>query len=233
MLDRVERSGLSTLAATTACLVALAAGCDTAAERGSEVDEADGHPAVDGNVVTPTGFPPAVIELDEELRYVGSDEFVLGGRADTDVHVYAEADDAGQVLRLYWIQLEGYLPSVDRRYDYSGSQGRTEIDGHMYYEDAWVWDLDAIEIDPASDTGHVLALLRDDGLRLGPDLIGLRLVRLDAARRNELLIVYFEDLAAAGLGPDALSGPDRARTVEGLRGRALGGFSIEERAGAD
>lgn len=170
------------------------------------------------------------MEFDDGLEYVGSSEFVLYGVADAAIHVFVALGDQRRVQRLYWIQFEGYLPTVDRSYDYDASQGRTEIGGHQYYEDAWVWNLNAVDIRAGSDTEHVLELLREHELVLGPELIGLRLVRLDAERRKELMIVYLEDLRASRLSADALSGRDRARVVEALRTRALGGVRIEEQA---
>jgi hypothetical protein len=170
------------------------------------------------------------MDFDDSLEYVGSSEFVLYGVADAAIHVFVARKGGQRVQHLYWVQFEGYLPTVDRSYDYTDSQSRTEISGHEYYEDAWVWNLDAVDIRDGSDTEHVFELLREHGLVLGPEVIGLRLVRLDAERRNELMIVYLEDLRAYGLSADALSGRDRARVVEGLRARAVGGFRIEEGA---
>jgi len=190
---------------------------------------ANAQTEVSGNTVTSTQFPPVVMEFDADLEYVGSSEFVLYDVADAVIHVFVERDDRRRVQRLYWIQFEGYLPRVDHTYDYTDSQGRTEIGGHTYYEDAWVWNLDAADVRSGSDTDHVLKLLRRRDLELGPRLLGLRLVRLDAERRNELMIVYLEDLRAAGIPPDALSGGTRDRVVAALRARALEGFAIEER----
>ena len=95
---------------------------------------------------TSTQFPPVVMEFDDGLEYVGSSEFVLYGVADAAIHVFVALGDQRRVQRLYWIQFEGYLPTVDRSYDYDASQGRTEIGGHQYYEDAWVWNLNAVDI---------------------------------------------------------------------------------------
>lgn len=187
---------------------------------------------VRGSVLTSTQFPPVIMRFDEGLEHVGSTEFVLYGVADAAIHLFAELED-GRVERLYWIQFEGYLPTVDRTYDYSDSQGRTRIGDHDYYEDAWVWNLNTARIRPGSDTERVLDLIRERGLMLGPELIGLRLVRLDGAARNELMIVYLEDLSVSGLSPGALGGGDRPRVVEALRTRALGSVRIEERASSN
>jgi hypothetical protein len=183
---------------------------------------------VTANVLTSQQFPPIIMRFGDAYEYLGATEFVLYGVANTTIHLFAQTENR-QVSRLYWVQFEGYLPGVDRTYDYSDSEGRTTIAGREYYEDAWVWDLAALRVRPGSDTEQVLALLRQRGLELGPEVVGLRLVSLDPAARNELMIVYLEDVRELGGSATALQGSERSRTVNALRNRALAGLEIEER----
>lgn len=183
--------------------------------------------SVEGNVLTSDGFPPVTITFDDSISFVGSEKFVLYGVADTEIFLFASIE-GNQVQRLYWIQFEGYLPHVDHKYDYSGSQGRTVINGHMYYEDSWVWNLETAEIKSDSDTQHVLTLLEEAGLKLVPDLLGLRLVRLDATARNELMIVYLQDFSEYSDVSAEFDDEKWAEIDSQLRESALAGFRVSE-----
>ena len=184
-----------------------------------------GQSRVTGNVLSSTGFPPATIRFDEALAYAGVREFVLYGVANTTVHLFV-GTDGRRVSRLYWVQFEGYLPGVDRTYDYSDAESRTPIAGATWFEDAWLWNLADLNVRPGSDTDHVLAMLRERGLELPPLVAGLRLVQLDASARRELMIVYLEDVELAGIARASMQGSSRPGTVGALRQRALSSMSI-------
>lgn len=178
------------------------------------------------NVIVSDRFPPVEITIDETFEPVGVYEGVLYETADAQIHVYAKGA-AGEAQRLYWIQFEGYLPEIDRTYDYSNSQRETPIGDHTYHDDFWIWDLRELEIEEGSDTGVVLDLLEEAGLTFGPQLVGLRLVRLDEAKRNELMIVYLEDIYASGL-INLSPGTTPEEAIETFRTRAIEGLVIEE-----
>ncbi len=186
-----------------------------------------------GNVLTSSGFPPVTLTVNDAFQYLGKDRFVLYGTADAEIHLFGELDE-GRVRRLLWIQFEGYLPSrIFSWYDYGDSPRRTEIGGAAYFDDVWPWELGAAKVRPGSDTERVLELLLRNNLSLGPEVMALRLVRLDEAARNELMIVYAEDLrdhewTVAELSEGGSSRQQWMAISQQLRERALASFSVSE-----
>lgn len=187
---------------------------------------------VEGQVLTSKGFPPGAIEFDSGLKYMSAERFVLYKVADCEIHLFAEVE-GGRMRRLYWV-LEGYLPNKKRlKYDYSDSERRTVIGGHEFYDDSWFTNIDAARKRwrAGSDIAHAFALSESNGVTAGPDLMGIRLVRLSDDRRKELMIIYYEDLESTGFtavdlrkgGPAVDRGPE---FLEGLRERALQGMTL-------
>ena len=80
---------------------------------------------VAGPIVTHAGEKVAV-HVPATATYVGNERFNLYGVADAEIHVFADADAARKVQRLYWVQFESYLPSNDHRYNYA--EGNTRFD---------------------------------------------------------------------------------------------------------
>jgi len=189
---------------------------------------------VHGNTLASTGFPEGTITVDAGLTYVGGEAFILYDVARCEIHLYAEADERGRVLRLYWFQFEGYLPSATKRsYDYSGDPHRTVIGGHMYYDSVRRYNVEAMRggWGDDSDTMHVVRLLEREGCRLKGDVMRIRLVRLDDEKERELMIVYMEALERYGLSLSDFEGAGGdfkwREAVEALRSRALAGMKID------
>ena len=192
--------------------------------------------AVTGRLLTSRGFPAGNITFGEGLEYIGSDLFVLYGVARCEIYLFGESDEEGRIKRLYWVQFEGYLPDNDHTYDYSGSERKTQIGGRTFHDDVWFYDLDEASKNwrDGSDSRHVLKLLADAGYEAGPEMMGIRLVHLDDARRNELMIIYQEDLSEHGLSvTDLDEGGGRVGEWEAIskkmRARALAGMSLSFR----
>ncbi len=189
---------------------------------------------VEGSMLVSKGFPEGTITVDNVLTYVGGETFILYEVARCEVHLYAEADDCGRVLRLYWFQFEGYLPSIESRgYDYSDDPYRTMIGRHEFYDSVRYYNVAASQggWPDDSDTMHVLRLLEGEGYRLDGDIMRIRLVRLDEGNEQELMIIYMEDLDQHGLSLTDFGGTDGAlkwkEACEGLRTRALAGMKID------
>ena len=86
---------------------------------------------------------------------------------------------------------------------------------------------------PDSDAGRAAAFLEGKGYNLeGEDIVYQRFVRLvDDARRNELLIIYYENLNGTGLTAADLSEKGRAagqreKVFKELMNRALKSFTV-------
>jgi hypothetical protein len=183
--------------------------------------------SVQGNVVTSTQKPRVHIQVPRTVHYVGSDRWVLFGIADCQLFAFVQADSRKHVQRLYWVQFEGYLPSMPKlQHEYRSTRHAT-LAGMDFYVDTWLerndsagprsQDLRALEawvrakgyavpegINTGSDEQHIAALLRANGYALAPAMMSVRFVHLLDNKRRELMIIYSEDLAPTGLTVEEL-----------------------------
>jgi hypothetical protein len=192
--------------------------------------------SVQGNVVTSTQEPRVRIQLAQTYHYVGADRWVLFGIANCQLFAFVQADSRKRVQRLYWVQFEGYLPSMPRlQHEYRSTRHAT-LAGMDFYVDTWFDrndaarvpspDLRALEawvrakgysvpkgINTGSDEQHITALLHSAGYTLPPEMMSVRLVHLLDGKRKELMIIYSQDLASTGLTIEELrkGGRDYAR----------------------
>jgi hypothetical protein len=178
--------------------------------------------SVQGNVVTSTQEPRVHIRLPRTVHYVGSDHWVLFGIADCRLFAFVQSDSRKRVRRLYWVQFEGYLPSMPKLQHEYGSTRHATLAGMDFYLDTWLerndpagppsQDMHALEawirakgyavpegINSGSDEQHIAALLRANGYALPPAMMSVRFVHLLDNKRKELMIIYSEDLAPTGL----------------------------------
>jgi hypothetical protein len=154
---------------------------------------------VEGNTITSDHDPRIRIVLPKSVAYVGADRWHLYDIADCELHVFVEADANKNVQQLYWVQFEAYLPSKpEMSYQYDSPQ-HTTIGGLDFYVDTWVRTRnDATRA--GSDREHVQGLIGAKGYQMPAGMMYVRLVHLlDQQRRRELMIIYGEDLAPAGL----------------------------------
>lgn len=189
---------------------------------------------VKANTLVSGGYPEGVIRMSPDLDYVGGETFILYDVARCEIHLYVEADESRLVRRLYWLQFEGYLPSViPRTYDYSDDPYRTMIGGHEFYDSVRYFNITSSREgwSEDSDIMHMLRLLESNGYSFSDDIMRIRLVRLDENRKQELMIIYMEDLQSHGLDIDDFEGPTGEskwiEVSEGLRSRALAGMTLE------
>jgi len=190
--------------------------------------------AVKGQVLTSPAMPAASIEFDKEFKYVGGHSFILYDVARAEQHFFVDADKDGRVKRFYWVQFEGYLPSNTHAYDYKQKVPRSvQIGGLEFIADAYPRNIKANPGRPDSDGTRARTFLESKGYRMASDdLLSQRLVHLvDETRRNELMVIYIEDLSPTGLvaadfaegGRAAARWPDISK---GLLERAVGGMKI-------
>jgi hypothetical protein len=136
------------------------------------------------------------------------------------------------VERLLWFQFEGFLEGNDRRYRYPSSMRTITIGGMTFLHDADVLNIDEDYRErPASDSAHVVDFLRDKGYTFGGDTMFHRLVWLDADLRNELMIIYSENMHSTGYRHSdfAEGGPAAAewsRISQALQERSLASFKV-------
>ena len=84
---------------------------------------------------------------------------------------------------------------------------------------------------PNSDSAHVVDFLKTKGYRLGGDVVFKRLVWLDHDKRNELMIIYSEDLGlteypVGDLSEAGVPVAKRPEFAQPLHDRAMASFFI-------
>ena len=187
--------------------------------------------AVAGRTVTSKSDPAAVLEFDAGFQHVGGQRFILYDVADAEQHFFVDADSDGRIRRLFWVQFEGYLPSNTHSYNYR-SPRRASIGGLEFVVDTWFRKTSGPSR-PGSDGARARELLEAKGYRFPEEVASVRLVHLtDDSKRNELMIIYSEDLAPSGLSVDALqpggSAENRAEELGNqLLSRATSGIQIK------
>jgi hypothetical protein len=189
---------------------------------------------VAGQVLTSKDTPAVRLEFDKAFKYLGAQSFVLYDVANAEQHFFVDADKDGRVRRFYWVQFEGYLPSNTHTYNYK-SPKVVNAGGFDFFADVYPRSLKGDLGRPDSDGNRARAFLSSKGFRMiGSEFISQRLVHLvDQTKRNELMIIYIEDLTDTGLTAADLSesGSARARWPEisqGLLVRALKNMKVSK-----
>jgi hypothetical protein len=176
-------------------------------------------------------LPAVAIRIDPAFKYVGATSFILYDLAHVEQHHFVVADKERHIERLLWFQFEGYLENSERTYRYSGMQ-TMRLKDLTFLHDADVLNIEKDYAErPTSDSAHVVDYLRQNGYTLTGDAMFKRLVWLDANLRDELMIIYSEDLRSTGICPSDLAkeGPAAAEWAaisRALHERALSSFEI-------
>ena len=188
--------------------------------------------SVKDQVLTSTEMPAVRIEFDKGFKYVGNHSFILYDVAHAEQHFFIDADKEGRVKRMYWVQFEGYLPSNTHTYRYKVNK-TANIGGLEFVADAYARNIKGNPGRPDSDSARARAFLESKGYRMASDdVLSQRLVHLvDEAKRNELMIIYLEDLSGMGLTAADLAEGGRAAArwdeiSNGLLDRAVKGMKI-------
>jgi hypothetical protein len=159
------------------------------------------------DVLTSEHDPQVRIIVPASAQYLGADRWILYGFDDCELHAFVDADQQKTVQRLYWVQFESYLPSRPNMHHKYDSPRHAEMEGMDFYVDTWPRASDA-KAERGSDLEHLEALVRSKGYQLPPGMMYARFVHLlDEGKRKELMIIYAENLAPAGLtAADLLKG---------------------------
>ena len=223
---------------TVACLALLSAAdvrplatADTGKPAAGGSD-ASSRRTVRGQVLTSSETPAVRLKLADGFKYAGSQTFILYGVARAEQHFFVNADERGRIRRMYWIQFEGYLPDNTNSYQYKSTKSVT-LGGLEFIADSGARNIKAGSARPDSDGERARAFLKEKGYSpAGDDVLTQRLVHLvDEQKRDELMIVYIEDLAGMKLTAQDLApgGAAAARWEEisrGLLERAVSGIAI-------
>jgi hypothetical protein len=189
---------------------------------------------VSGQVLTSKDTPAVRLEFDKAFKYIGAQSFVLYDVANAEQHFFVDADKDGRIKRFFWVQFEGYLPTNTHSYNYK-SPKIVNAGGFDFFADVYPRSLKGDLGRPDSDGNRARAFLSAKGLKMiGTEFISQRLVHMvDQAKRNELMIIYIEDLSDTGLTAADLieGGSARARWPEisqGLLDRALKSMKVSK-----
>ena len=118
-------------------------------------------------VLTSTYLPPIRIKFDSQFKYVGTQKFILYERAQVEQFFFIDADSAGRIRRMYFAQFEGYLPGVDAKYEYPGTETVT-LGGYTYIVNAEsVPNVSAVlKQNPQSDAARAVSFLETRAIDL-------------------------------------------------------------------
>ena len=136
---------------------------------------------------------------------------------------------------MYWLQFEGYLPGLPHSYDYKGARS-VSIGGLDFFADTYARNIKLNPGRPDGDAAHGRAFLESKGYKLGSDeTITARFLHyIGEKKRDELMIIYLEDLADLGVtaADVAKGGKDEAKfseIAEAFLARAQKDIKIRQR----
>lgn len=153
---------------------------------------------VQSNRLSSDQLPTIQIEVDASFTYIGGLRFILYEVAHVEQHHFVIADSQRRLQRLLWFQFEGFLDNNQHRYQYGINEVLT-LGGYDFLHDADVHDVDQdYQVRPTSDSAHVVDFLQANGYGWSGETCFKRLVWLDPDQRNELMIIYSEDLSSLG-----------------------------------
>ena len=187
--------------------------------------------SVEGNRIISKALPAAVLEVSTDMTYAGTQSFDLYNVANAEQHFFV-ARDGHRVKRFLWIQFEGY--KGDNAYTYNYKDSTITHSGQTWHRRVASTHVADAETRPDSDGARARGFLKSKGWTLGPEVLTERLVwLLDSPARNELMLIYIEDLADQGLtAADLREGGkahDRWPTIaEEFHQRALATFSVKQ-----
>ncbi|HEU5218755.1 MAG TPA: hypothetical protein VFU23_08845 [Gemmatimonadales bacterium] len=186
--------------------------------------------ATRSTIISPD-LPKAIFEAAPGMVYAGTQTFDLYGVANAEQHFFVELDGT-RVKRLLWIQFEGYHPDNTSTYTYRDTT--IVHSGHAWHRRISATRIPEVEARPESDGARARAFLKAKGWTVGPDVMLERLVwLLDVPARNELMVIYMEDLADRGLtAADLTTGSAQSQwsaLADALHLRALASFAIRDR----
>jgi hypothetical protein len=155
---------------------------------------------VKGHVLKSPDTPAVEIEISKDFKYVGGQRFILYTVANAEQHFFVDADKEGRIKRMYWIQFEGFLPTNTNSYTYKGTKTVT-IGGLDFIADAYARNIKLNPGRPDSDGALGRAFLASKGYRLASDeTLSLRFLHfIGEKKRDELMIIYLEDMSGLGL----------------------------------
>ena len=177
-------------------------------------------------------LPAATLKFGKDFKYVGGHQFILYNVAHAEQHFFVNAGKDGLIKRMYWVQFEGYLPDNRNSYTYKGTKS-VDIGGFDFIADTYARNIRASPGRPDSDGAMGRNFLAQNGYRLASDeIISQRFLHyIGEDKRNEIMIIYLEDMSVLGLtSKDVAAGGKAAgefgKISEDLLARAIKDLKI-------
>jgi hypothetical protein len=191
---------------------------------------------VEGNAVVSPAAPAARIEVDKDLSHVGSLAFVLKDVADVERAVFARPGDGGRVKALFIAQFESVRPGVKGGYSFAVTNP-TRLGKHDYQTTVGFFNFaQAAAASPGAEADHTKAFLAKHRLDVDKDdFLVARYARVtDDAKRSEVILFYYENLAELGvtraeLGPGGRREGEREKLFREFADRAVRRFAVRDR----
>lgn len=187
---------------------------------------------VKGQEIISPAWPAVRLEFDKAYKYVGMTNFILYDVARAEQHFFVDADQEKRIRRLYWIQFEGYLPDNTHRYNYQ-SKTIVKLGGLDFFADSYARKI-GTGGRPDSDGAKAQKFLTEQGYQFASDqMLMQRLVHLtDETKRNELMMIYMEDLSplnltAADLAPNGKAAAQWEEVAKALLQRATQAVKVK------
>lgn len=187
---------------------------------------------VKGRTLTSIELPAVRIKFGKEFEYAGGHRFVLYNVATAEQHFFIDAGKDGLIRRMYWVQFEGYLPNNTNSYTYKGNK-TVNIGGLDFIADTYARNIRANPGRPDSDGALARNFLAQRGYRLASDeTLSQRFLHyIGEDKRNELMIIYLEDMSplgvtAADLADGGKDAGKRAGIFDAMLARAQKGLTF-------
>jgi len=188
---------------------------------------------VTNQMLISSDLPAVQIQINPALRYVGEVlSFRLYDSADVEIFLFLE-EHKGKVQRMLKFHFETLMPHIEQAYTLPAGTS-IRFGENTYSASTELVNLaSGLAQRPNSDTMQVLSFLGEKKLKIEPEVMVCRYMRvLGEEKRSAFLITYFEDISnieipSANLGMNLGENPWE-RTGKLVQKRSLGSFTIIE-----
>ncbi len=164
--------------------------------------------SVDGTILISDKLPKIKIKVDDEFKFIGNFDFEIIALSDEykdevkgkaiaagERFVFAVADVNKVVEKLFIVQLEGFLPGFDFKFNYNFANADF-IGDNKYRHNTWFYDSKKLaEQNPHGEGAKTRLFLEEKGFKLEDQFMMSRFVGLASEdRKNEIIIFYIEML---------------------------------------
>ncbi|WP_411031750.1 hypothetical protein [Spongiimicrobium sp. 3-5] len=201
---------------------------------------------VQDNMLISNELPEITIKVHETFEYIGNFDFEIVANSDEyekDIQgkpiasgerfVFAVNEDS-VIEKLFIVQFEGFLPSVDFTYNYNFDKAET-IGKNKYRQNTWYYDSKKLaEENPANEGALTRSFLKKKGYMVEDEYMMSRFVGLASPDRKYEIIIYYLEMLRKTTGhslnawENKLSANQKKTIDSALVSRSRKSFSIEK-----